>query len=221
MERSPSKKGRQFWGENHWDVLHSGAAFYTPDHAADYMLLIQGYKSNLPCKQCRTHFAQNLEKYPIEPYLSDANALLFWTYIVHDAVNQAHNSHRPEEQPKISPPFPAVVKKYMTSKPEQWDKAWCFVLACDAVLYTQDLAHGYSGLVKSYLGLLPSKTSRVRFSQVLEKCPLSPYLRNNHDLFFWTYVASNEFLKGTPIPYVDVKRYYFSGLGEECKTCDG
>lgn len=220
MERLPSKKGRKFWGESWWDGLHSAAAFYTPDHAEDYLLLLQGYKGCIPCGQCRIHFGQNLIKFPIEPYLIGNKELLFWTYIIHDSVNQSHNAHRQEEPLKISPSFPQIAEKYIISPPEKWDEAWCFILHSAAVVYIPDHANDYVKLVKSCIGLLPSKTSRVRFSQALEKCPVESYLRNNHDLFFWSYVICGMFLKSTKSPYQDVKRYYYSGLGEECKTCD-
>src|SRR5437868_7458920 len=79
MEHLPPKKGRKFWGESWWDGLHSGAAFYTPEHAEDYRSLVQGYKSNIPCKQCRSHFSQNLLKYPLEAYLGNPRNLLLWS----------------------------------------------------------------------------------------------------------------------------------------------
>ena len=214
----PLKKGRKFWGEPWWDVLHSGAASYTPDHAQDYLLLVQGYKGNIPCKRCRLHFAQNLINYPIESYLVSAKKLLLWTYIIHDAVNQAHT----DESPKLSPSFSSVVEKYARG---DWDKSWKFVLHSAAVAYVPDHANDYRLLVKSFGGLIPSPTTRVRFNQALEKCPVEPYLRNNHDLFFWSYLVGNMMLgiqpeNGASPQYESVKRYYFSGLGEECKTCD-
>lgn len=219
MESSSTKKGRAFWGENHWDVLHSSAAFYTPDLEPYYRMLIQAYKGLIPCSQCKTHFAENLVKFPIDSYLTNARRLLYWTYIVHDAVNVAHNTHRPQEPKKITPSFAFVVDKY-TADPEHWDRAWCFVLHCDAVLYSPENAKDYVDLVTACGALLPSKRSKVKFAQALEKCPLEPYLRNNLDLIFWAYVICNEFTKEKVRPFVETKRYYFSGLGEECKSCE-
>ena len=238
MERQPSKKGKKFWGEQWWDGLHSGAAFYTPEHEKDFRLLIQGYKGNTPCKQCRMHFAQNLIKFPVDPYLTDSKKLLLWSYIVHDSVNQSHNSHiaGTGEPPKIYPQFHDVMKKYTTLPPETWDKSWRFILHSAAVVYTPESANDYVCLVKAFTGLIPSVASRVKFVQALEECPLAPYLRNNHDLFFWSYTVCSLMMKRAPVnasrlsktafgpetstSYEDVKRYYFAGLGEDCKTCD-
>lgn len=240
MERQPSKKGKKFWGESWWDGLHSGAAFYTPDHANDYRLLIQGYKGGIPCKQCRMHFSQNLIRFPIDPYLSDPRKLLLWSYIIHDAVNQTHNSHTPQgadgEPPKVSPPFTEIVRKYTSSPPETWDRSWRFILHSSAAVYSPENANDYVCLVKAFAGLIPSPASRVRFVQALEECPVAPYLRNNHDLFFWSYTVCSLMMKKAPVhssrnakttfgpetsaPYEEVKRYYFAGLGEDCKTCD-
>ena len=220
MERLPVKKGKKFWGEMWWDVLHSAAAFYTQDRANEFRLLIQGYKGNIPCKQCKVHFIQNLANHPIEPYLADAGKLLFWTYIMHDTVNQIHNSHRLEDPPKISPPFPKIVEKYTITPSEHWDTAWKFVLHTAAVVYTPEKADDYILLVKSFKGLIPSITSRVRFNQALEKVPVEPYSRNNHDVFFWSYVIANMVKPSSMLPYADTKRYYFAGLDEECETCN-
>ena len=221
MERSPDKKGKRFWGEKWWDVLHSGAAFYTPDHSHDYLLLLQGYKGMIPCRQCRHHFSQNLVKYPIEPYLENNKKLLLWTYIVHDSVNQAHNSHNPSEPPKASPPFSQIVEKY-TSSPDRWMGSWRFVLHSAAASYTPSQAEDYIKLVKSYTGLIPSKVQRVKFDQTLERVPVETYLRSNQDLFFWTYIVCCVLASpnGSVPAYIDVKKYYYSGLGEECKSCE-
>jgi len=222
MEQLPSKRGRKFWGEHWWDVLHSAAAFYSPELEEDFRLLVQGYKGNIVCKECKAHFIQNLARYPIDPYLDQSSKLLFWTYIIHDSVNQFHNSHRPNEPPKKSPPFSSIVEKYAKSSPDHWDKSWRFVLHTAAAVYTSDRAIDYTFLVKSFTKLIPSVATRVRFSQAVEETPVEPYLRNNHDLFFWSYVISNKMIKtsGVMVPFVDVKRYYFAGLGEECKTCN-
>jgi hypothetical protein len=221
MERRLVSKGKKFWGESWWDGLHSCAAVYTPDHASDVILLIRGYKGSLPCRQCREHFSQNLILYPIKPYLTDNIKLLFWTYIIHDSVNKVHNSHNPDDI-KISPPFEDVVRKY-TSLPENWDRSWKFILHSAAAVYTSESANDFVCLVKALTGLIPSRVSRVKFVKVLEECPVEPYLRNNHDLFFWSYVVCNSLMgsgRKKAEPFEDVKRYFFVGLGEDCKACE-
>jgi len=88
---------------------------------------------------------------------------------------------------------------------------------------------------KSFLNLLPDllpcADCGVHFKGFLEKVPVDVYLRNNHDAFFWTYLAhdsvnkrhntalkSGEKPKQSP-PFEIAKRYYFTGLGQDCKIC--
>ena len=221
MERIPSKKGRKFWGEPWWEPLHSAAASYTPDQAQAYKSLVKAYTALIPCHQCRDHFRQNLIKYPIDRYLKNNVELLFWTYIIHDAVNQTHNIHRPDDTPKVSPPFEQVRVKYM--RPQNWEKSWWFVLHSAAASYEEDHADDYISLVYAYTILLPKQT-REQFKRAIAKAPVERYLRNNQELFFWSYLIFDMVTRTSPtiklVPYEDVRRYYFMGLGEECKACN-
>lgn len=217
------KKGKKFWGESWWVVLHSAAAGYTLDKAPYYRLLISSYTGLIPCQQCRDHFKENLQKYPVEKYLRSNEDLLFWTYIVHDAVNQSHNVTKPQDRPKFSPPFEEIRRIYLNPS-RGWEAEWWFVLHSAAAAYSPEHTEDYINLVKSYTGLMPEAERRL-FVDQLAKTPLTRYLRNNQELFFWSYVMFDEVSKTRDkgfraTSYVDVRRYYFMGLGEECKACN-
>jgi len=77
--------------------------------------------------------------------------------------------------------------------------------------------------------LIPCDYCRKNFKKKLREHPPEPYLRNNHDAFFWTYLVhdlANQHIshvhpdhpKVSP-PYDEVKTYYFRALGEECNDC--
>lgn len=112
MDTRGIPRGRNFWGEKWWFVLHSAAAAYTPDKALEFKSLLDAYKGLLPCKECRQHLDLNLKKYPVDNYLRDNNSLFLWTYILHDAVNVSQNKTLSASKKKISPNFEDVKKWY-------------------------------------------------------------------------------------------------------------
>jgi len=107
------KMGRKFWGPPFWDVLHCSAAMYcgTSESARGFIDLLSAYTRLLPCKECRTHFIKNMNEDPVDQYMIDNHSLFFWTYLIHDKVNQQYNLHHPNEK-KMSPPYEATKAKY-------------------------------------------------------------------------------------------------------------
>lgn len=77
--------------------------------------------------------------------------------------------------------------------------------------------------------ILPCSECSKNLKEKLERFPPGPYLRNNHDAFFYTYLIHDlanqqistvhpETPKVSP-PFDEVKSYYFRALGEICKEC--
>ena len=78
--------------------------------------------------------------------------------------------------------------------------------------------------------LLPCEECREALKKKLESIPLEKYISNNHDAFFLSYLIhdmANEDInsKHPDIPvhvsptFEDIKNFFFSGLGKECKMC--
>lgn len=113
MSLSAPKKGKEFWGEPVWTSIHSFAAVYKPEHAASFKAFINSLVYLLPCEACRQHLSQHLKRIPMDKYLSNNHDLFYWTYILHDAVNQEINKHASRGSPlKQSPPYDEVKNKY-------------------------------------------------------------------------------------------------------------
>ena len=110
-----NKTGRKFWGSHVWTSMHSMAAAYKPEHAGAFMRYIQSLTELLPCEKCCAHFSQTLKKYPIDNYLRSNLELFFWTYLVHDAVNQQINKETPNDPPKVSPDYEEIKSFYFRS----------------------------------------------------------------------------------------------------------
>jgi mitochondrial FAD-linked sulfhydryl oxidase len=78
--------------------------------------------------------------------------------------------------------------------------------------------------------LFPCKTCADHWLQVLEEIPPENYLSNNHDLFFFTYIAhdrvNDNYNKHHPDKpkkispdFNDCKIFYFKLLSAECADC--
>jgi hypothetical protein len=109
-----TKKGKRFWGCPHWDVLHCAGATYDGSLMAQqgFNELLSAYTKLLPCKECRGHFMENIIAIPPSAYMEDNHSLFFWTYLIHDKVNESHNIYHKDEPPKVSPPYEEVKSKY-------------------------------------------------------------------------------------------------------------
>lgn len=112
MSLSKPIVGRGFWGPPIWTTLHTLAAAYTPDQAPTFKQYVASLPILLPCEVCRAHLVINLKKYPLENYLTDRNTLFFWTYLLHDAVNQQITLERPNEAAKRSPDYETIKNYY-------------------------------------------------------------------------------------------------------------
>jgi hypothetical protein len=89
--------------------------------------------------------------------------------------------------------------------------------------YTPDNCEKIKEWIKLEFELLPCKTCRTHALQMLKDIPMDPYLANNHDLFFWSYLihdAVNKRLNKKSPPYNQIKQYYFNALNTECAVCN-
>ena len=81
------------WGPHIWYTIHYVALAYptlptSEDKAAMKMFLLS-LGEVLPCKTCRVHFKEHLEKMPLDDHaLSSKNTLFEWTVKLHNEVNE-------------------------------------------------------------------------------------------------------------------------------------
>jgi hypothetical protein len=112
-------KGRDFWGPSFWKTIHCAAAAYKPESAHAFQCFVNSMTELLPCDECRGHLKENLIKYPVDNFLNNNHETFFWSYVLHDAVNQQHNHYKPNKPPKISPPFDTVKQYYFEALSEE------------------------------------------------------------------------------------------------------
>jgi hypothetical protein len=88
------------YGPKFWYVIHTLALGYKKRVNLlyhPYKAFIISLKELFPCDICKNHFIQNLEKYPIDNYLSNSSSIFMWSYLIHNEVN--------ETKRKVSPSY--------------------------------------------------------------------------------------------------------------------
>lgn len=108
-------KGKDFWGPHFWRTIHCAAAAYKPENEKEFRDFIMALGNIIPCDSCKQNWWSNLEKIPMDKYLSNNHDLFFWTYIIHDIVNKEYNSLNPNSPKKISPDFYRIKAQYFSA----------------------------------------------------------------------------------------------------------
>ena len=87
------------WGPPAWRFMHLlASSCNTEVSRLNFRKYIDEFGKLIPCEVCKAHFAENRRKYDITNYMKDEEALLMWTFLMHDAVNFAQGKkgeHRP------------------------------------------------------------------------------------------------------------------------------
>jgi hypothetical protein len=208
-------KGREFWGRPSWKTLHFFAASYKPCQREKFKRFVEYFGKFLCCDKCKHNYERHLKEIPIDPYLSNSSDLLFWTYLLHDEVNK--------ETGKVSPPYKEVRHYYSSEEnKDEWEGAMWHTLHSFCATYKECQREDFKVFIRYFTEFLCCDKFRQKYQQCLEKAPIDPYLSNNSDLFFWSYLIhdlqNKEANKVSP-PYKDFRQYYFSALGNECPSC--
>lgn len=214
-------KGRKFWGPAHWELIHSLADKYTPDKKDIFIRFLILLSLLLPCLMCRKNFIKKLKAVPPTQYLSDSKKLLYYTYIVHDMANKHISKFHPTD-PKISPPYADVVRRYQNQSNEALNNVVWHVIHILATTLKYDSGEHYAEMIKTIALLIPDNHMGNLILEFLQSYPIEPYLRNNVDAFTYSYILHDYVArqKNDKIQSYDVtKNFYFNALGEECNDC--
>ena len=112
MSSSENNLCNSCWGQPTWFALHS-ITFGFPlngvsvETATSYKLFFESLQNVLPCSGCRSNLKKNMEKLPIDSYLSGRRDLTYWLYLIHNMVNDEIGV-----SVKNTPTFEEVCKKY-------------------------------------------------------------------------------------------------------------
>lgn len=77
------------WGPSGWNLFHNIAINYVPTHENKYIYkqFYENFKHILPCKYCRESYSVFFAEIPIDQYLVSSERLYYWTYLIHNKVN--------------------------------------------------------------------------------------------------------------------------------------
>ena len=80
------------WGEDTWNFIHTVALTYppnpTPAIKEQYKQFFESLGKVLPCDSCSIHYAQHLQKSPIEEHLINSDTLFTWTVDLRNMVKR-------------------------------------------------------------------------------------------------------------------------------------
>ena len=106
--------GKKFWGPPLWMTIHTLAATLRPENAETFETFLWTISDLIPCDYCRVNLKNKLKLYPPGAYLTNNHDAFFYTYFIHDLVNQ-HVSDKNPMDPKTSPPFDDIKAYYFRS----------------------------------------------------------------------------------------------------------
>lgn len=77
------------WGPSGWNLFHNLAISYKPtlENRQRYKKFYESFKYVLPCKYCRESYTTFFDTISIDPYLVSSERLFYWTYLMHNKVN--------------------------------------------------------------------------------------------------------------------------------------
>lgn len=219
------KRGKDFWGRPYWTMVHILTSVFTQENKEFLVKFFYLLTRLLPCDVCRKNLSSKLNKYPPEKYLTSLDSAIFYGYMIHDLANQ-HINKKEGKQKHISPPFDQVKYYYITSLKSKgalfWGRMfWRCIHILGATLKSKDAPY-FILFLNILVHLLPNSSSQNNLQAFLSQNPVEPYLRNNHDAFLYTYMLhnfiNNKRGKRSP-PFMEIKTFYFTALGEECLQC--
>lgn len=211
-----SKKGKDFWGPKFWDILHIFAfCVRNPQNTELYSHILNLYTKLLPCEVCKSNLKLKLTKIPPSDYLTNPKNAFLYSYTLHDLVNQHVNEHFPHKPKKVSPPFEVAYQNYISKPLPIWD-----VLSILAVSYSSCQAKEMKEFVFVISQLLENCGSQIgtEMLKFLQSNPITVYLANSKDLFFYVYTFRRVITKEM-YRFPDYASYYYSGMNETCDEC--
>lgn len=112
IQQTEDLKGKSFWGPPIWQTIHILAATLEPENAQEYKTFLELLTKLLPCKkECCYNLSAKLKAIPPDAYLTNNHDAFFYSYLLHDMVNEQITNAHPELPPKQSPDFDEVKYK--------------------------------------------------------------------------------------------------------------
>nr|QBK85518.1 MAG: Erv1/Alr family disulfide (thiol) oxidoreductase [Marseillevirus LCMAC101] len=221
MSLNPNNRGKDFWGPPIWRLGHIYGITYDPSKAADFEKFWLLLCVLLPCDYCQKNLTSKLNQCSIKKYLKNRDQTFFFTYFVHDLANINITQYN-SDNPKVSPHYDNIKEYYINSVKREafWKSAfWDTLFICACTLKSHN-SRAFVDFLWTSSSLLPYNFSKI-FQKCLQKHQPMAYMRNHNDAFFYIYHLYNCTSPRPDMvpPFDDLKSYYFTALGKECKEC--
>lgn len=222
----PDRKGKDFWGPPTWTSIHILSLSVQDQQTSQYFVkFLWTLTKILPCDVCRLNLEAKLKTVRPEDYMSNRQQAFLYTYTIHDMANQ-HINHIGKQPLKVSPNFDDILRVYITSLSVESTKffgppIWVSMHSL-AAAYREENASYFRDYIYCVTMLIPDVQSRNHTLEFLNKYNINKYLRSNHDLFHYIFQLHdyiNTKTNNKSPAYHDVKRFYFSAMGQECNDC--
>ena len=189
----------RFWGPSGWRFLHQITFAYEPkSQRASVRTLFENLPYVLPCKFCRAHLTEHMEKIPLEPALQSKETLSKWLYEIHNLVNEKLRSQGipTQEDPTYSSVQSFYQKNLSYGCSKTFFPGWEF-------LFSIAETHPFSKESQSS-GPLPNAPSRspgMTHEELNQYNLLTPRERYFHYKQFWNTIAKS-------LPYPEWQRLW-------------
>lgn len=217
--------GKDFWGPPTWTFMHI-LAYHVDSVGGRDKELRDAYNRLwsllvylIPCDICRDNLRAKLVSMPVQRLSTSSEFEL--AYIIHDMANVHISKHT--SQRKVSPSYRAVYAEYsrrMEDGYEFWGPyMWSVIHTFGATLSAHSSEY-FTDFLLLLPKVIPSRGNRL--NDALMAVPPMPYMKNNNDAFYYTYLLQKRFdelsaVKGPE--FIELKTLYFRSLGEECSQC--
>jgi len=220
-----ASNGKGFWGPPIWACIHEFALMVTDQNRNLYITFLWLLTALLPCDKCKGNLVAKLQHMPPGKYVTGNPLEAFnYSYHIHDQANR-QISHEQNIQ-KVSPLLATVKNAYLNGisvGPDFWGPSmWTMLYIFAATLKDVNAIH-FKSFLNVVIGMLP-EAQRKPLAKFVIAYPIDPHLRTNHDAFFYIYKLHNtskigQIKEQIGQPYIAIKTFYFSKLGEECEGC--
>ena len=207
-----SKFGPSSWKSIHFITYPYKNKKCKSDHLNIFMESL-GYV--LPCIYCRNSYKSFCQELPCENYLLDNNDIFYWTYCIHNKVNDKLRNQG--NNVPNNPSFKSICKKYKKINPNIWHKFLTEMIYFISFNYSNrnyndhNIREWYQKFFWSLSRILPSNKLRKILQKRMEIYPIQNYLKNGNDLFYWSYLITNN-----KKPFKDIKNYYSQFKATKC-----
>ena len=206
-------KGKSFWGPPYWTCVHVLCSKYKPSQKDDILIVILYLMYLMICEICRDHLKQIFKEFPPDQYLTNADSLFLWSYMIHDKVNKTLG--------KTSPSLAEMKKKYYSMTSDDYANSFWIMIHATCIAYRPKTKNYMKSWLQSLINILPDQKWKKSSHEYIKTVDINMFLKCREDMLFWSYCFHdyiNDSVGKKSPSYREVKSYYLYKIaGEDTK----